>query len=246
VATFILVHGANLGGWCWRLVTPSLRHAGHEVYAPSLTGCGDRAHLLSPDIGLDTWTADITSLMYYEDLDNVVLVGHSNGGAVALSAADRAPERVAHIVCIDGLLPRSGQALWELIDSPTREWMERQLDLMGDTWKSPPAPPEAWLEMARVEGWNEVIGRWAGRRAGWNPLKPGRDTLLLKGGEAFEKLPRTYIRCARTQVAGADGAALAREGGWPVVDLDSGHMPMFGSPQALVDLLLGIAEPYGA
>jgi pimeloyl-ACP methyl ester carboxylesterase len=246
MATFVLIHGANLGGWCWRLVTPSLRYAGHEVYAPSLTGCGERLHLLSPDIGLETWIEDVTSLMWHEDLDNVVLVGHSNGAMVALGAADRMPERVAHLVCIDGLLPRSGQSLWELIDPAAREWMQRQLALIGESWKAPPAPVEAWLEMARAEGWNEVIGRWAGQRAGWNPLKPGRDPLRLKGGEAFDKLPRTFIRCSKTQPAGTDAAALARDAGWAVNDLDAGHLPMFGSPQALVELLLRIAEPYGA
>jgi pimeloyl-ACP methyl ester carboxylesterase len=246
VATFLLIHGANLGGWCWRLITPSLRYAGHEVYAPSLTGCGERSHLLSPQIGLDTWVEDVASLIWYEDLDNLVLVGHSNAGVVALGAANRMPERVAHVVAIDSVLPAAGQSIWDALAPDTREWMQRNLDLIGETWKSPPAPIEGWVEMARAEGWNEVIGRWAGQRAGWSPLKPLKDALTLKPSEAFDKLPKTFVRCVRAQTPGSDLSAAAREAGWDVVKLAAGHLPMLGAPRELTDLLLQIALPYGA
>ncbi len=195
MATFVLVHGANLGGWCWRLVTPALRHAGHEVFAPSLTGCGDRKHLLSPEVGLETWIDDIANLIYYEDLDNVVLVGHSNGCAVVSGVADRMPGRIAHAVYLDGAVLYDGESIWGLIPEDARAWMERQLAAAGSTWSSPPAPPEAWVEMARAAGWNEVVARWAGHRATAEPLKPGRDPIRLKGSEAVAKLARTYVRC---------------------------------------------------
>jgi pimeloyl-ACP methyl ester carboxylesterase len=245
MATFVLIHGANLGGWCWRLVAPALRAGGREVYAPSLTGCGDRSHLLSPEIGLETWTEDVTNLMFHEDIDNAVLVGHSNGAAVAVAAADRMPPRVAHIVVLDGFILRDGESRWQTLPPDLRAFFEEQLAAMGETWKSPPAPVEAWVAMAREQGWSEMVARWAGQRAGWSPLRPDRDVLRLKGGELFEKLARTFVRCTRSPAMRPDAAARARELGWPVVDLDAPHLAPLSSPQPLASLLLQLAEPYG-
>jgi pimeloyl-ACP methyl ester carboxylesterase len=244
MATFVLVHGANVGGWCWRLVTPSLRYAGHEVYAPSLTGTGDRSHLLTPEVGLDTHVEDLASLLFHEDLDNVVLVGHSNGGAAVTGVAAGMPERVAHVVYLDAFVPHDGESLWQLIPEASRQWMEKQL---GGAWKSPPAPPEAWVEMARAEGWNEIVARWAAARCGDWPIKASRDRLRIKAGEAFDKVPRTYVRCARSRAAGLD--AMVERGsraGWPIVELDTGHMAMLSAPNLVIDTLLRLAEPYGA
>ena len=242
MATFVLVHGANLGGWCWRLVTPALRHAGHEVFAPSLTGCGDRKHLLSPEVGLETWIDDVANLIYYEDLDNVVLVGHSNGCAVVSGVADRMPDRIAHAVYLDGAVLNDGESIWGLIPEDARAWMERQLAAAGSTWSSPPAPPEAWVEMARADGWNEVVARWAGHRATAEPLKPGRDPIRLKGGEAVAKLARTYVRCTRSRNASGDlMLERARAAGYALVDLDAGHLAPLSDPGLVADALLAIA-----
>ncbi len=95
MTTYVLVHGAWHGGWCWKRVAPLLRAAGHEVYAPTLTGLGERAHLLSPEVGLDTHVQDIVNVLTYEDLQDVVLVGHSYGGMVVAGVAERAAERLA-------------------------------------------------------------------------------------------------------------------------------------------------------
>ena len=247
MASFVLVHGGNVGGWCWRLVTPSLRYAGHEVYAPSLTGCGDRAHLLTPEVGLDTWIDDVTNLLFYEDLDNVVLVGHSDGGSVVTGVADRVPERIAHVVYLDAWILRNGESISGLWPEPVRSEAEAQLRALGETWRSPGAPVEAWVEMARAEGWNEVVGRWAGLRHTPDPVKPVRDEIKLRGGEAVDKLPRTLIRCIRAPHVRDDLLrARAVEGGWPVLELDAGDLPMLSAPQMLAEALLRIAEPYGA
>jgi pimeloyl-ACP methyl ester carboxylesterase len=246
VATFVLIHGANMGGWCWRLVSPALRAAGHNVFAPSLSGCGDRVHQLSPDIGLEDWVEDITNLLYYEDLDNVVLVGHSNGAAVVTAVADRMPARIAHVVYIDGWMLRDGESLWGLIPAPVREWMEKQLQAMGETWKSPAAPVESWVDMARAEGWSDMVGRWAGQRATPAPLKPVLDPIRLKGGEAAAKLPRTLVRCMRSPQPSSEAQAeRMREAGFPVIELDATHMCVFSAPHELARLLREIAAPYG-
>src|SRR5688500_11127625 len=101
MATFVLVHGAWGGGWAWKRVAPLLRRQGHEVFTPTLTGLGERAHLTSRDVNLDTHIRDIENLLLYEDLENVVLVGWSYGGMVVTGVLDRVPERLAHVVYLD-------------------------------------------------------------------------------------------------------------------------------------------------
>src|SRR4051812_8081549 len=108
MATFVLVHGAWHGGWCWRKLTPLLRAAEHAVYTPTLTGLGERAHLGGPDVGLATHVRDVVTVLWYEDLSGVVLVGHSYGGMVIGGVADQVPERLAHLVYLDAYVPEPG------------------------------------------------------------------------------------------------------------------------------------------
>jgi hypothetical protein len=156
------------------------------------------------------------------------------------------PARIAHLVYVDAWMMRDGESLWGLIPEATRDGMEKQLASMGETWKSPAPPLEGWLEIARSEGWSDVIARWAGQRCTAAPLKPVKDVLRLKGSEAFDKLPRTFIRCSRSPVPGSEAQAeRAREGGWPVVDVDATHMAMFSAPRELAAVLIEIAAGYG-
>src|SRR5215203_1355701 len=136
MATFVLVHGAVVGGWCWRWVAPELRGAGHEVQAPTLTGLGERVHLASSQVDLDTHIADIVNLLHYEDLRDVVLVGWSYGGMVVAGTADRAPERIAHVVYFDSDVPRDGDT-----SAPPSSHAEREAlaHAHGDGWRVPPA-----------------------------------------------------------------------------------------------------------
>ena len=111
MATFVLVHGGGHGGWCYSRVSPLLRAAGHEVYAPTLTGLGERKHLLRPDIDLDTHITDIVHVLEYEDLEDVILLGHSYGGMVITGVADRAGSRIRRLVYLDAAHPRNGESL---------------------------------------------------------------------------------------------------------------------------------------
>lgn len=111
-ATFVLVHGGGHGGWCWKRVAEPLMSAGHTVYAPSLTGMADRSHLLNPSIDLDTQITDIVNLLKWEDLKNVILVGHSYGGMVITGIADRALDHIGHMVYYDAQHPKNGTSLW--------------------------------------------------------------------------------------------------------------------------------------
>ena len=108
---FVLVHGTGHGGWCWKFVRDILHERGHRVYTPTLTGCGERSHLLHPDIGLDMHITDIVNVLEWEELENVVLVGHSYGGLVISGVADRAKERLRHLIYLDAIIPRDGDSL---------------------------------------------------------------------------------------------------------------------------------------
>src|SRR5262249_44459260 len=110
MAVFVLVHGGWHGGWCWRRVAPPLRAAGHAVYTPTLTGLGERAHLATPATGLDTHIRDVLGVLAYEDLRDVILVGHSMAGMVVTGVAERAPDRLAHLVYLDATVPRDGES----------------------------------------------------------------------------------------------------------------------------------------
>lgn len=144
--TFVLVHGGGHGGWCWERVAAPLRAAGHVVYAPSLTGLADRSHLLSPSIDLDTQIADIVNLLNWEDLRNVILVGHSYGGMVITGVADRARDRVGHMVYYDAAHPKNGTALWPAPGGGTRTVIEN----------APAAVPSG---RARARGNNPQVSR---------------------------------------------------------------------------------------
>ena len=110
MATMVLIHGSMHGGWCWQRVAPLLRAAGHDVYTPTLTGLGERVHLAHPDVDLDTHIRDVLGVLEFEDLHEVILVGHSYGTMVITGVADRVPERIAHLVYLDGTMAADGQA----------------------------------------------------------------------------------------------------------------------------------------
>src|SRR5713101_7446751 len=140
MTTFVLVHGGWVGGWCWRRDTPLLEAAGHRVFTPTLTGLGARAHSYTAPIDLDTHIEDVVSVLQYEDLHEVVLVGHSYGGMVITGAAERAAERLAHLCYLDAFVPEDGQALADLVGPELRARMQTALQTQSDGWRLPPFP----------------------------------------------------------------------------------------------------------
>ena len=115
MANFVLVHGAWVGGWCWRDNAKALRKAGHEAYTPTMTGLGERIHLMSPSINLDTHITDIVNVIKHEELSDMVLVGHSYGGMVITGVADMMPDKIAALVYLDAFVPENGQSLVNLL-----------------------------------------------------------------------------------------------------------------------------------
>src|SRR5437868_3067875 len=127
---FVLIHGAFQGGWCWNRVRKILQELGHDVFAPSLTGLGERKHLLDPAIGLDTHVQDVSNLLEFEDLGDVILVGHSYGGMVITGACELASHRIGHLVYVDALMPRDGESNLDILD-PEVSQIIRQLAVEG-------------------------------------------------------------------------------------------------------------------
>lgn len=140
MATIVIVHGMWSGGWYFQPTARLLREAGHEVFTPTLTGVGERVHLGSPEVGLETHVRDVVNVLEFEDLREVVLVGYSFGGVVVTAVADRVPERVARIVYLDAWIPGDGQAVADLIPEKMPEF-EAAARERGEGWGIPRDPP---------------------------------------------------------------------------------------------------------
>ena len=121
MATYVLVHGAWSGGWCWSPVARRLRAAGHDVFAPTLTGQGERAHLFSLEVGLDTHVHDVVAVMGLEDCAEVVLVGHGYGGVVITAVAEEVPSRLGSLVYVDALVPFDDRSTFDLLPVDVRD-----------------------------------------------------------------------------------------------------------------------------
>jgi pimeloyl-ACP methyl ester carboxylesterase len=233
VATFVIAHGAWSSGFAWKKVRPLLRAAGHEVFTPSYTGLGERSHLATPDVNLSTHIQDVVNTLFYEDLRDVVLVGHSYGGMVATGAADRAADRVRKVIYLDAFVPRDGQALNDLTQRPPGSAL--------DAPTGGPPPAEGWLvpPMPPSDDATPEDQAWLAPRRGPQPRKTFEEKISLTG--TVEKLPRVYIYCLQIRPGDVFGQFAARarsEPGWQYEEIDATHSPNVTAPEALVEILL--------
>ena len=226
--TYVLVHGMWHGGWCWRYLTPLLAAEGHCVVTPTLTGLGERAHLLHPDINLATHVTDVAAVMEMEDLSDVILVGHSYSGMVITGAAERCADRIRRLVYLDALVPAHGQSGFDLNSDAFREALETDARENGEGFKLTVRTPEA-LGIT-----DPVDAEWVASRLVPHPIGTFRDPVDAKG--RVLAIPSTFIFC--TQYAFGDTAQICREKGWPVLEIDSGHDVMVIRAKELATLLL--------
>jgi pimeloyl-ACP methyl ester carboxylesterase len=242
--TFVLVHPAWLGGWCWKKVTPLLRTGGYQVYTPTLTGLGERAHLARPEIGLGVHIDDIVNTLKYEDLSGVILVGNSSGGLVITGVADQVPERIAHIVYLDAFVPQDGQAILDIMPADRRSPMRALVQNEGQGWLVPRIAPPPWEIIVR-EIWHitdQADLQWVLPRLSATPLGHFKEPVHRKNAAA-EKLPRTYLRCPEYPNAVFDSYAQAarKSKGWHYGELSASHLPFVTHPTELADRLIEIA-----
>ena len=232
MATFLLVHGAWHSGRAWDRVVPLLEAAGHQVFAPSLTGYGDKAHLLGPEVGLGTHVDDVVGLIERERLDDVVLVGHSYAGLVIASVASRVPARIAHLVYVDAMVPEDGETAVDVMP------ISKQLiDLAVDGWRVPPLPERPPpLGLFGVTDPDDVA--WLRSMLSDQPVRCLQEPARLDN-PAAKTIPRTHIHCVAGQPEGITRRPVPP--GERVRELPTGHDCMITMPAELAGLLLDAA-----
>ena len=233
MSTYVLVHGAWHGSWCWKRVRSALQAMGHEVFTPTLTGVAERSHLLSPHVDLDTHINDVANLIRLEELSDVVLCGHSYGGAVISGVADRIPERVGALVYLDAFVLENGQSLHDSLPAPMRDIQLEQAAQSGDGWKVPPIPAEGFNV-------NPKDRDWVNRQCTPQPLATFQQPLRLTG--AIEGIRNvTFILAAAWSPAPFSyfrEKAVAK--GWRTVDMQCGHDVMLDMPDELTRELAAV------
>jgi len=234
MATFVLVHGAWHGSWCWKRVRKALQAQGHEVFTPTLTGVGERSHLLSPHVNLDTHIDDVVNLMRWEELSDVVLCGHSYGGAVISGVADRVPDRVGTLVYLDAFVLEDGQSLHDTLPPAQRNLQLELTQQHGEGWKVPPIPAE-------VFGVNADDLEWVNRQCTRQPLATFQQVLKLeRKGDAAENA--TFILASGWNDSPFPAFyERAKARGWKTLTIPCGHDVMLDRPEELASALLGIA-----
>lgn len=231
--TFVLVHGAWHGGWCWSRVAAILRAGGHEVFTPTLTGLGERRHLISPQVNLDTHIADVVNVLDAEELQDVVLVGHSYAGIVISGVADRAPARLRRLVFLDSLLLPSGKSLFS--DFP-KDVVDARLKAIRETGGGVGA---ATPNSPRAFGITDAADTdWVMRRMTPQPVGTYLQPLILQA-PLGNGLPKTYIECTVDPIATLEPtkARVRADAGWTYRRLATGHDAMITAPRELADLL---------
>lgn len=235
MSALVLIHGAWHGAWCWRRVLPGLRAAGHGAHAVTLTGVGERAHLLRPDLRLRDHIADVLGLIDAEELgDDLVLVGHSYGGLVMTGVADALLARglkPRHLVYVDAVTPHPGES-WSSQHAP--ETVRARLEAAAQRPGGAMPPPDA-----AVFGLDGADRDWVNRRQTPQPAGVYQDRLDFDAAR-IATLPRTFIDCTAPALPtiAVMRERVRREPGWQVLELATGHDPMISAPEALVALLL--------
>ena len=238
MATFVLVHGGAHGGWCYQRVARILRSAGHDVYTPTMTGLGERAHLVGADVDLDLHISDIAAVLHYEDLRDVILVGHSYGGMVITGVADRATDRIGRLVYLDAATPVNGLSLVG-VAGPIIEAVRPDGKVIDGVETVLLPSPDAAL-LYGVTDPDDMA--WMAERLTGHPWRCFEQPLELTNEAAMLAIPRYHIVCTST-LASRDPelVANARAEGrlW---DIDTGHDLMITEPEAVADRLLRVAS----
>jgi pimeloyl-ACP methyl ester carboxylesterase len=243
MADFVLVHGAWHGAWCWQRLSPLLVAAGHRVHAVTLTGLGERVHLMSPLITLETHIADVANTLEAQELEGAVLAVHSYAGMIGTAVADRMAGRIKHLVYIDAVVPRPGESWGSTQASATREARLAAAQASPDYSMPPPD--------AAVYGLQGADHAWVTRRLTPHPGHTYMAPLAFDPARVAG-VPRTFVDCTQPALGTIDAirprvrdaafwsGAWQGGGGVRVLELQTGHDPMISAPQDLAAVLLAL------
>ena len=233
MATFVLVHGAWHGSWCWKRVRKALQAEGHDVFTPTLTGVGERSHLTSPQVTLDTHVADVVNLIRWEELTDVVLCGHSYGGCVITGVADRVPERLRALVYLDAFILENGQSLYDVLPRAVSEGQAGGARESGDGWRVPPISAEFFQV-------NPADMAWVDRQCTPQPLATFQHRLRVDNVFPASKI--THILATGWQQSPfSPFHEIAKRKGWKTLTIDCGHDVMLDKPAELAAMLRSAA-----
>jgi pimeloyl-ACP methyl ester carboxylesterase len=242
MANFVLVHGAWHGGWCWQRVTLGLQQQGHRVHAVTLTGLGERAHLLAPSITLDTHIDDVISAIEVEELSDVILAVHSYAGMIGTAVADRLGKHLKHLVYVDAVIPKPGES-WSSTQSAATQQQRLSAAQASTRFSFPPPDPE-------VFGLHDADHAWVKRRQTPHPGNTYQAPLDFDV-KRVAAIPRTFVNCTQPALATIEPSRLRVkdakfwDGAWlpnsKIVELKTGHDPMISEPAALTKILIDCA-----
>jgi pimeloyl-ACP methyl ester carboxylesterase len=233
VSTYVLVHGAWRGSWIWKRVRRLLQARGHEVFTPTLTGVADRSHLSSPNVCLDTHTADVANLIRWEELSDVILCGHSYGGCVVSGVADRVPDQIGALVYLDAFVLENGQCLNDTIPPEVRSERLALAKEAGEGWKLPPISAEEFNVNPRDRDWVNRQSTMQSLACFEQPLpltgalnQIRNVTYILASGWSPSPFPQFYEK--------------AKAKGWKTITIECGHDVMLDRPEELAGQLLAV------
>ncbi|MDG4889842.1 alpha/beta hydrolase [Mesorhizobium sp. WSM4887] len=233
MAKFVLVHGAWHGGWCYDLVARRLRSKGHEVYTPTLTGLGERSHLLDDKIDLNTHIQDVLNVIKWQDLDQIILCGHSYGGMIVTGVADAAPEKIANLVYLDAYVPKDGEAIWDYMGEERRRTLLRDAEPYNGQAIAAPPPAHFGVE-PRNQAW--VAGKMTPQ-----PTLTLTQPIRLRGAYAAD---RRHVYVFATGPSSMQGfyPELKSDPAWEVKTMNCGHDQMVDAPDEVAEILIQAAE----
>jgi len=230
MSTYVLIHGAWHGSWCWKRVRKALQARGHEVFTPTLTGVGERSHLLSRQINLDTHIDDVVNLIQWEELSDVILCGHSYGGCVISGVADRIPDRIGALVYLDAFVLKNGQSLHDTLP-PEQQNLQMELTAAhGEGWKVPPIPAEVFAV-------NAGDAAWVNRQCTMQPLGTFQQAIKLNGKADAMKNVTFILATGFADSPFPQFYEGAKAKGWKTHKVECGHDVMLDLPQELTQVL---------
>lgn len=230
MATIVLVHGSWHGGWCWKKLLPYLREQHHEIYAPTLTGLGERNHLATNDTNLSTHVMDITNLLFYEDLTEVYLIGHSYGGAVISGVAEKVPNKIKRLVYLDACIPQNNQSIFDIMPGLEAVFKKRTQISQGKDWLVEPFDPKNWGII------KEDDLQWIKSRLSPMPIHTHDEPIDIPN---FEKshISKSYIRCSEFVDTKSFARVAKGDKNWDYHEIKSGHDVMVIHPEQLAKII---------